>query len=309
MYTHNTIYNNELAEYNKLLMSLDPESNDIPLAPIIKIFQPLKHCTATLEGCLTNVDLHEEAFLYMIRPSIESGIYKIECNFGTRMAENYTEPEKKKISNRGRKPDVKPVSYRVKQGNGECMSSQTTLTMKDVLDPISKLYKIRMFRTGHIECLGVQDAKNYTDILPIVYNLCRILSEQLCEDVTLEYIKPIMINYTFMAVDQRIFLHNQDLFKLLLQEQKQPHSSDVRDHITFMKYNQEKDKFITFKFATPVPSNPDKKITLIIRNKSKVNIYGAHSYEIAQYYHNWFNEFCLRHPEILFIPPINSDSE
>lgn len=270
------------------------------------MFSELKHCTATLEGKLTNVSIHEEILTAMVEPI--GSIKCVQSNYGKKISPDFKE-KPIKTSKRGRPPDARPESFRVKQGSGKCMNSQITFTMIDKNIQNSPYYKIRMFRTGYIEILGSKESKDFNRLYPIIDELCLVMSSILDKKVELEFLRPIMINYTFMAIDTRLYIHNKDLFSVLQEEFKNPYTSDPRDRIISIKYNQERDKFITFKFSTPIPHKPDKKITMIIRNKSKINIYGAHSLEIAKYYHGWFNDLCMRHQELLFIPPENSDTD
>jgi TATA-box binding protein (TBP) (component of TFIID and TFIIIB) len=277
----------------------DIKTATVVATPDIKtILTPLQHSTTTVEGRLSNVNFEEEYLIYAI--STGGRIKRLECNYGSLTEPGYTGHIKKRgDSTRGRRPKEKKESLRKKQGDGTCFNSQLTYTIQSDKIPY-KVYKIKVFRMGIVHIPGGLDPEHLDDVKSALKPVEQSLSSCFCEDVHTEALYPIMINYKCEAINKDMQFDMWKLFKTLQAEQETP-TTDVK--IISLKYNPERYPGVIFKFSTPTESNPNKKITIKVFKKTKINIDGAATPQTAAFFYKWMCVFCSNNIDnVLFTP-------
>lgn len=115
---------------------------------------PPVNTTNTIWGYITNVKFEEKDLIK--RVTADEVVVEYHCNFGTVTYESYVKPEKKKTSNRGRKPVPKVKKDRKRQGNGNDLNSQITMViLKPNALPNDTLLQPKVFRNGKVQIPGV----------------------------------------------------------------------------------------------------------------------------------------------------------
>jgi len=213
--------------------------------------------------------------------------------------------EKKKKSNRGRKPKEKdPKSRRV--GNGKYFNSQTTFVwvseniipkkpdktfvMVDGVKKLVDIYKIKVFRNGSAAIPGVVKLDLQDSEPPIKY-METYLSEIFKKEVKMTDLKTELRNCKTMLNDPEMELNFNQFGKLLLLEKYVNPYLKILDveYMTVQKSAQ-----IKIKFHRPQEGNPTKYATVKILRR-KIDFEGfSHYHDIITIY-NWLNIFMINH--------------
>jgi TATA-box binding protein (TBP) (component of TFIID and TFIIIB) len=276
--------------------------------PKAYIFGTMYSSTLTAQGSLSNVEFEEKDLIYTVNAI--GRIKKITCNYGEVYNKDFKEVVlRKKQTNRGRKPKVKPRNVRKNQGNGKYFNSQITFWVQS-LTTMSKYYKIKLFRNGTIEIPGGLEP-SMNDIWSAVHVVRDEIADCLITDVHIVELYSIMRNYKFITIDTTSRINISMLYNIFIKahEKKCPGVHNI----TEIKYNIERYPGLIIKFSTPITRNPLKQTTIKMFQSGKVNIDGAISEECAAYYYNWINDFYISHAkEIIYVPNsvvIYSDSD
>lgn len=266
--------------------------------PRIYIFDNLIPSTLTAQGLLSNVYFEEKDLIHAIEPT--GRVKKITCNYGDVYNVDYKEvEEKKKHTNRGRKPKIKQRAVRKNQGNGKYFNSQITFWVQS-LTTMTKYYKIKLFRNGTIEIPGGLEP-SMEDVASAVDVVRNAVEDCLVEDVRVVELYSIMRNYKFETIEKNSRINISGLYDIFIAAQLRKCPSV--NNITEIKYNIERYPGLIIKFATPIDRNVRKQTTIKMFQSGKVNIDGAISEQCALYYYNWINDFYVVHRDkIIFTP-------
>jgi TATA-box binding protein (TBP) (component of TFIID and TFIIIB) len=315
IYTGTTYHSNI-----KITESLNKYKNFIN--PTKKIFTELVPSTLTAKGYFTNISFEEAEIIDMLSEPSGGFILKIGCNYGEIENKNpdYVEPPPKvRVSNRGRKPKLKPKSKRKVQGSGKYFSSQITF---NIYNPDNdKIYKIKLFRNGKFQVPGVKKP-DMTDLIKPIKILRDYLRKEFVDDnIEIQYFISVMRNYICRMNNDNILIRLSDLETLFKNQKNMDNSNPLCDHIdnfklsklssdTIKKYLDNKQNEIgiaeiqnnceryfglILKFYRPVMWKMNKRTTIKILRSGKINIDGGNSIEEAYELYHWleyiFTEF------------------
>lgn len=286
------------------------------------LFTTPQTTTITLGGYLSNVYFHEEELIKELIPSEEIPVMR--CNYGKLVYPGYIEPTRMKKTNRGRKKKLKKKKQRKVQGAGTDFNSQITFVVRSTLEPPvgtcpgmqdyyyvptdSKVYKIKIFRTGKIQLPGIVP-QNIEDVIKCTNKIVQMLNFHLhpgvkdqSKLVKIVNINPIMKNYKFvmklapgelvdMSALKRIMRNEQlmladERYADSLSEILKYHTSNADNDITVpeifdVKYTRE-DTRVSMKFNTPIYRKPKKKTRFNLFMMGKINILGAFDIEMTR---------------------------
>jgi TATA-box binding protein (TBP) (component of TFIID and TFIIIB) len=292
-----------------------------------KIFTELTPSTLTAKGQFSNISFDEEDIIDMLTVPEGGYILKIGCNYGvlTNPCPNYEQPAvKARVSNRGRKPKIKPKSKRKLQGSGKFFSSQITF---EIYNPDNyKVYKIKLFRNGGFQVPGVKKP-DMTDLInPINTLLDYLRVEFMNPKIKVIYFISVMRNYICRIIDTNVLIRLNDL-EIMLKNQKDnfetnqyiydyvatlntPCEKSIQDYIGIKKNligiaeiqnNCERYFGLILKFYRPVPWKENKRTTIKILRSGKINFDGGNSEdELIELYHWLENVFENNKDQILY---------
>lgn len=192
------------------------------------LFTPMENSTCSLHLQLSNILFDERELISKLY--CEGHIVAIHCNFGHIELDGFIPPTKAKISNRGRKKNIKPKNKRKVQGDGTCFDTQITFIMVDYVkrmkpkirdkfsdtaipfdrktEYILKDYHIKLFRTGTVGIPGIL-REDYSDVMHSINELVKYM-RRVFKDNTIKITEmyPTMKNYKFrlknnMNIDMR----------------------------------------------------------------------------------------------------------
>lgn len=273
-----------------------------------KVFRKPQPSTLTAQGSMSNISFDEKEIIDIL--SEPTGpIMLIGCNFGEKYNVNYKPPVVEKKSGRGRKPKPKIKTKRRSQGNGKYFSSQITFVIQH---PDSKTnYKIKLFRNGVFQVPGVKDP-SMSDLVKPIMILKDYLAYNFAEDVQVMNFMAVMRNYKAKLFDERFrvdlnylediinFNKSYRLFEPYLSYLLSPLRRQSRTraakfigktnllNIAEINYNTDKCFCLNIKFYRPMPSDRDKKTTVKLLKKGKINFDGGNSeLEMLELYY-WF---------------------
>jgi hypothetical protein len=283
-----------------------------------KIFTELEPSTLTAQGLLSNISFIEKDLIDLL-PTPTGYIELIGCSFGEKLNPNYNIPIKIKKSGRGRKPIDKPPTTRKILGNGKYFSSQITFQIQHPDNPNTK-YKIKLFRNGKFQVPGIKDPSMTDLIKPI-----KILQEYLInyfgieKNIEIKYFIAVMRNYKCKLIDPNIHVDLELLRELIEEEKKyiniKPYISQLfnsmpesmfKEQFKFLgktnimnvaevAYNNDRCFSLNIKFYRPMPNDPDKKTTIKLLKKGKINFDGGNSeietIELYYYIQNIYNKY------------------
>lgn len=161
------MYRINLLEKDNMTAFLELQTNFKPT----NIFEWLEISTVTLESNFTNVKMHERELINVIEPTYK--IPCISCNWGVKRFENWAEPQKERLSSRGRPKKPKEEKQRKKQGSGKAFSSQMQMAVRTEFAN-KTVFKIKVFRTGTIQIPG-GSTKNIHDIIRALGDIAELL--------------------------------------------------------------------------------------------------------------------------------------
>ena len=264
--------------------------------------------TLTARGKLTNVTFdHEGDPLYFVPP--RGRINQIKSNYGVSMNPSHIYPIKKIKSNRGRKKKEKKKKT---DKFTTTFRSQSTIHIASDKIPF-KEYKIKLFKTGAFIVPGglepsMRDVKSALNVVK------EVLSDVFMERVEVINLQSVMRNYTFRIKNENKRLRLENIFNILkdIKKDQDPKSIEKKDVIIDINYQDERYTALMLKFNTPLTKKPEKTITIKMFKSGKINIDGAISEEIAEYYYIWINKFFINYDKddnIMFIPLSLEDSD
>lgn len=216
--------------------------------------------TMTLDGKITNIKFDKQTAIHGL--NTYENIIKIGCNYGTHISDIYNEKyhKEKPKTNRGRKPK-KVETYRKKQGNGSHFNSQITFTIMNPENDI--IYQVKLFTNGRLQIPGIGNilrADQYSEIMDTVIhsllsyiNINKTLKFHKEQDVTLEYLSPILQNYKF-KIDLEEDIEFLDLYSLkkVFFEVKASRNTSIKIHSII--FHPERYAGLLIKFSTPDPA-------------------------------------------------------
>lgn len=293
-----------------------------------KLFTSLMPSTITVKGKFSHVDFNEEEIIDMLAAPT-GNILKIGCNYGEILNESppYKKPvEKKRTSNRGRKPKVKPVSKRKTQGTGKYFSSQITF---EVYNPdVKKVYLLKLFRPGVFQAPGVK-RPDMADLVNPIRTLQKYLQQEFVdESIRVKYFISVMRNYTCRLLDTKLLIRLNTL-EVILKAQKDDKTikqnairtlssifsencvniidSYVHHYdsigIGEIQHNCERYFGLIVKFYRPLPWKTNKRTTIKILRSGKINVDGGNSIEECFELYHWLENLFQNHAdEILYNP-------
>jgi hypothetical protein len=305
-----------------------------------KIFTDLVPSTITVKGKFSGISFNEEDIIEMLTVPTGGYILKIGCNYGELINPSplYIKPEKKKrTSNRGRKPKVKPKSKRKLQGSGKYFSSQITFEIYNT--DIEKISKIKLFRNGGFQAPGIKSPNMHDLIKPIRILRDYLRKEFADESIRVEYFISVMRNYTCRLINKNLLIRLNSLEMVLKDKKKnsevnpQCHALEVLNKtyssnivnilkeyvglkhnnigIAEIQHNCERYFGLILKFYRPVPWKLTKRTTIKVLRSGKINIDGGNSIEECFELYHWLEKlFTELSDTILFNPDaIMSDSD
>lgn len=275
-----------------------------------EIFTSPRGTTNTLGGFIGNIKFDEETLIKTLDPTPR--VAALMCNYGCKQHEMYAEPEKKKLSNRGRKKKQVIKKPRKKQGSGEHFNSQITFVIY-ASDPTGmtlqerrdlRRYKFKVFRTGPMQIPGAKQL-NIEAIIDCAHVIADMLSNHLGNPpekrARVLNINPVMKNYKFTAKLRPEQFVDLDALQEILLEMKAAQQPGDRPWIFIITYSRQDTK-LAIKFLTPIPGKPKKKTRVNIFMSGKVNILGACDTEMTKEIFAMLNSlFIQRFDEIVVI--------
>lgn len=271
-----------------------------------KLFTEIKPSTLTAQGLMSNIAFEEQEIIDMLdEPSNE--ILMIGCNYGEVFNPNYNIPKVIKRSGRGRKPKPKTKTKRRVQGTGKYFSSQITFLIKH---PVSETeYKIKLFRNGVFQVPGVQNP-SMTDLIQPINILREYLEKNFNEKIKVMNFMAVMRNYKSKLVNKNWHVDLEKLEECIIKEKSfksflpylkyalAPMNSERKNrcmkfigktnpmNIAEVSYNTDRHFCLILKFYRPMPYVKDKKTTVKLLKKGKINFDGANSeIEVLELYH------------------------
>ncbi len=271
-----------------------------------RLFTALQPSTLTAQGRMSNISFDESEIIHMLSEPTGS-ILMIGCNYGEKINVNYKIPKQVKRSGRGRKPKPKPKTKRRSQGSGKYFSSQITFLNKHPDTDVE--YKIKLFRNGVFQVPGVKDP-SMSDLIAPINVLRDYLEDNFGEDVQVLNFMAVMRNYKARLHDEKWHV---DLEKLEMCINKEKSYSEFLPYINYalapmsenrrikckkfigktnpmniaeISYNTDRCFCLILKFYRPMPSDRDKKTTVKLLKKGKINFDGGNSeLEIKELYY------------------------
>lgn len=271
-----------------------------------KVFHRPLPSTLTAQGLMSNISFEEKDIIDILGEP-EGQIMLIGCNYGEKYNPLYQLPKVERKSGRGRKPKPKIKTKRRSQGNGKYFSSQITFIIRH---PVSNVdYKIKLFRNGVFQVPGVKNP-SMSDLITPVTILKDYLAYNFGEDVQIMNFMAVMRNYKAKVLDENVrvdltyleeiinFHKNYKLFEPFLKNEiryipKKLQSKALKFigksnllNIAEINYNTDKCFCLNIKFYRPMPNDIEKKTTVKLLKKGKINFDGGNSeYEMLELYY------------------------
>jgi hypothetical protein len=270
------------------------------------LFTDLVPSTLTAQGLMSNVQFDEKEAISMLSPP-KGQIMLIGCNYGELYNTKYKPPETVRKSGRGRKPKPKPKNKRKTQGTGKYFSSQITFLIQHPTSGVN--YKIKLFRNGVFQVPGVKDP-SMSDLIAPITILRDYLSYNFGEDVQVLNFMAVMRNYKVKLRDERLRVDLEELERYLNSIKKIVHMKDFlaytlssvnpKARLKLMKhigktnamniaeitYNTDRCFSLIIKYYRPMTADKDKKTTVKLLKRGKINFDGGNSkYEVEELYY------------------------
>lgn len=303
------------------------------MKPKRKLFAPLQPSTLTAGGALSKVTFVEKDIIHML-PEPTGDIISIGCNYGEYYNPKYVkEPvEEQKKPGRGRKPKIKEKKNRKSQGSGKYFNSQITFVILNSTN--NNIYKIKLFQNGSFQVPGVKNP-DISDLYPPIETLRNYMRKAFLDDtINVVSFCANMRNYKSYLLNPN---YHVDLkcMEVLLREEKNSMlytklfyymTSALPDEIKLkiwksiknmhpmnfaeLSYNSDRCFALIPKFYRPTLQTADKKATVKLLKKGKINFDGANSeQEVALLYH-WLEYFYDKHFDLVIcdITKINHEN-
>ena len=300
-----------------------------------KIFTELLPSTLTAKGIFTNISFNEEDIIDMLTVPSGGYILTIGCNFGSVVNTNPDyeyPPPKARLSNRGRKPKIKPKSKRKLQGSGKYFSSQITFEIYNHIN--KKIYKIKLFRNGGFQVPGVNKPDMSDLIVPMII-LRDYLREEFMDDaIEIQYFISVMRNYICRILDPCILIRLNE-FEILLKSNKEIantgpiiqlidkihlkyniSSVDIIKKYVGLKNNDmcvaeiqnncERYFGLILKFYRPMPWKVNKRTTIKVLRSGKINIDGGNSIDECYSLYHWIEHILNENKSTMLYNPMEN---
>lgn len=294
------------------------------------IFTPIKPSTLTAKGEFTNISFNEEDIIDMLTLPKDSYIISIGCNFGElKNDKQLIKKEKKRLSNRGRKPKVKPKSKRKLQGSGAYFSSQITFEILN--ENKTKIYKIKLFRNGGFQVPGI-NKPDMTDLIFSITHLRDYLRYQFHDEyIDIKYMISVMRNYICKLINPTYYIKLNCLENVITKEKNAFISDNIKQEklwymlkgkengliykifqylpeffknpidIAEIQNNCERYFGLIIKFYRPTIDRINKRTTIKILKSGKINFDGGNSEEEIEELYYWLNFIFFKYKkEIIF---------
>lgn len=271
-----------------------------------KLFSTPTPSTLTAQGLMSDISFDESEVIDML--SEPTGyIMVIGCNYGEKYNVAYSTPVHVKKSNKGRKPKPKEQPKRRSQGNGKYFSSQITFVIRHPDTAVD--YKIKLFRNGVFQVPGIKNP-SMTDLIKPITILREYLAYNFGENVQVMNFTAVMRNYKAKLLNDNLYvdlttletiferLKNPATFKPFIRHVCKPlddtHIEKLMKfvgktnplNIAEVTYNTDKCFCLNLKFYRPIVTDIDKKTTVKLLKKGKINFDGGNSeYEMLELYH------------------------
>lgn len=288
------------------------ECNIAALAGIIRgqpqLFTIPKSSTITASGLVMYVNpdgstsplhfLEKDIIEHIIRCAVPlpDTIQLVGCNYGEYKHPNYVPPKKKGASGRGRKPKLKKKRTRRTQGNGRYMFSQLTI---EVVHPVSRsILKIKVFRTGVIQCPGVV-MPNLQDLVDAIQVVQEYLSSVFGRLIKMSHVVALMRNYIWRMRNFDYHISLERLVDIIRAEKRSDANlafldymiADVPDrfrgrvrkfigdinpmNIAEVTYNKDRCFYLLIKFWRATPHKKARKLTCKLMKSGRLNFDGG----------------------------------
>jgi hypothetical protein len=274
------------------------------------MFTPLQPSTLTASGRLSNILIMEEDFIKHA-PMPTGSILKICCNFGKKINPDYKSPVRAKTSQRGRKPKNKLPKKRRVQGSGEYFNSQVTFYIRV---PDKNEYLIKLFRNGTFQVPGVQNPAMTDLVQPVLILRDYLRSTFDRNDINVIDFRALMRNYKCRIINAAKYRIYVDKLEQFINMEKYSDrnrefvdrfckhltdddiSKDMREFIgnynpmnmAEITYNIDRSGSLVPKFYRPTKIDANKKITVKLLKKGKINFDGGISQEEIEELYHWF---------------------
>ena len=270
-----------------------------------KVFYFPQPSTLTAQGRMSNISFDEKEIIDMLEEPTGQ-IMLIGCNYGEKFNPEYEIPKVERKSGRGRKPKPKIKTKRRSQGNGKYFSHEITFVIRHPDSGVD--YKIKLFRNGVFQVPGVKDPSMRDLVAPITI-LKKYLSDNFGEDVQVLNFTAVMRNYKAKLIDETLrvdlvylediinFYKNYKMFEIFIKRELLPLSSKSQSkalkfigktnllNIAEINYNTDKCFCLNIKFYRAKQNDIDKKTTVKLLKKGKINFDGGNSeYEMLELY-------------------------
>lgn len=294
------------------------------ISPIDKdMFSEMKLFTATVVAYLNDIKFNENDLIEdLTTPVIDGNILMIGCNKKELLNPKYEIPIPIKKSNRGRKKVKKKKNNRPINGSGKYFESQISFLIKNTENAVN--YKIKFFRNGKIQIPGVKELL-MNDIIQPFTDLYDYLCNHYSKKLEVVMICDCMRNYKFNIKNTKYRIDVIELKNIIEKDKSNRINTKFLDYIllnlddSYVKdiksqihnfnpmdiaetlYNSDSSTNLTIKFYRPNIYKNDKKTTLKITKRGKVNIEGANSDSEAVDIYNWFRLICYSNYKTVFI--------
>ena len=281
------------------------------------VFTPLQPSTLTASGRLSNILIMEEDFIKQA-PVPTGSILKICCNFGKKINPDYKSPVRAKTSRRGRKPKNKLPKKRRVQGTGEYFNSQVTFYIRV---PDKNEYLIKLFRNGTFQVPGVQNPAMTDLVQPVLILRDYLRAAFNRDDINVIDFRALMRNYKCRIIHHNKYRIYVDKLEQFINMEKYSdrnrqfvehfckHIADeniARDMREFIgnynpmnmaeiTYNIDRSGSLVPKFYRPTKIDSNKKITVKLLKKGKINFDGGISQEEIEELYHWFEYIYIKY--------------
>lgn len=289
-----------------------------------RLLTDLQPSTLTAKGRMTNVLFNEQDLIKRL-PKPKKYICLIGCNYGEIYSDFYIPPQQKKTTGRGRKPKPKNTQKRKVPGSGKYFISQITFLI--ILEDNTE-YKIKLFRNGVFQVPGVISPNMYDLIRPVSI-LRDYLRENLNPLIEIIDFKAVMRNYKCRLADSNIMVALNEVDECILLEKNNTDGTDIisslnrsnpgshngleplqrfseshfenriknRFKIAEITYNNDKCSCLICKFYRPTLGDQEKKTTVKLLKKGKINFDGGNSEEEVKELYYWFELFYQKYAD------------
>jgi len=291
------------------------------------LFTELKPSTLTAQGTMIPIEFDEKNIIDTLsKPT--GHILMIGCNYGEKYNESYKPVIIVKTSGRGRKPKQKQKSRRKIQGNGRYFSSQITFLIEhpDIKDHNGKLahYKIKLFRNGVFQVPGVRNP-DMSDLVKPIRILKDYLTYNFGEEIQVGNFMAVMRNYKSSLLNKFYHVNLEKLEEIILREKFDPNYEIFLNYmlqkynpvqrekikelmgnfnplnIAEMTYNTDRCFCLIIKFYRPSLAVSNKKTTVKLLKKGKINFDGGNSQQEIEELYAWLEYIYNKYKkEILF---------